>query len=173
MLIRRVRIQNFRSIRSLDLELGDATVFIGPNNAGKTAILEALRIALTRRWGQRGTGFTEYDVHLLDEHSDPKASDPVCIEIELQERAIGEWSPDLQADLDDVIQTDPVSGKASILLRVSCGWDADQRSYVPRWEFLNVARALSHLPSNSSFAGKSGSATSLISLTTTLADESV
>jgi hypothetical protein len=33
--------------------------------------------------------------------------------------------------------------------------------------------ALSHLPSKGSFAGKSGSATSLISLTTTLADESV
>src|SRR6267154_6683075 len=33
--------------------------------------------------------------------------------------------------------------------------------------------ALSHLPSKGSFAGKSGSATSLILLTTTLADESV
>ena len=33
--------------------------------------------------------------------------------------------------------------------------------------------ALSHLPSKGSFAGKSGSATSLISLTTTLVDESV
>jgi hypothetical protein len=36
-----------------------------------------------------------------------------------------------------------------------------------------VYAALSHLPSKGSFAGKSGSATSLIPLTTTLADESV
>ena len=64
MRITRLHIENFRSIKSLDVELGDTTVLIGPNNAGKTAILDAVRIALTRRWGQRGTGFTEYDVHL-------------------------------------------------------------------------------------------------------------
>jgi AAA15 family ATPase/GTPase len=62
-----LRIENFRSIKSLDVELGETTVFIGPNNAGKTAILDAIRIALTRRWGQRGTGFTEYDIHLATE----------------------------------------------------------------------------------------------------------
>jgi putative ATP-dependent endonuclease of OLD family len=63
MKITRLRIENFRSIKFIDIELGDTTVFIGPNNAGKTAILEAVRIALTRRWRQRGT-FTEYDVFL-------------------------------------------------------------------------------------------------------------
>jgi putative ATP-dependent endonuclease of OLD family len=49
-----MRIENFRSIKSVNLELGETTVFIGLNDAGKTAILDALRIALTRRWGQRG-----------------------------------------------------------------------------------------------------------------------
>jgi putative ATP-dependent endonuclease of OLD family len=58
-----LKIENFRSIKQLDVELSETTVFIGPNNAGKTAILDAIRIALTRRWGQRGAGFTEYDVH--------------------------------------------------------------------------------------------------------------
>ena len=72
MRINRLSIQNFRSIRALDLELSDTTVVIGPNNAGKTAILDAIRIALTRRWGQRGTGFTEYDVHLPTENADPR-----------------------------------------------------------------------------------------------------
>jgi predicted ATPase len=51
MRITSLKIENFRSIKSLDLELGETTVFIGPNNAGKTAILDAVRIALTRRWG--------------------------------------------------------------------------------------------------------------------------
>ena len=73
MRIARLSIANFRSIKALDLDLNDTTVLIGPNNAGKTAILDAIRIVLTRRWGQRGTGFTEYDVHLADEHADPKA----------------------------------------------------------------------------------------------------
>ena len=72
MRISRLRIENFRSIRNVDIELGQTTVFIGPNNAGKTAILDAVRIVLTRRWGQRGTGFTEHDVHRPDQGGDPR-----------------------------------------------------------------------------------------------------
>ena len=45
MRITRLEIENFRSIRQLVVDLGDTTVFVGPNNAGKTAILDALRIA--------------------------------------------------------------------------------------------------------------------------------
>lgn len=63
MRITRLHIENFRSIRNLDIELGETTVLIGPNNAGKTAILDAVRIVVTRRWGQWRTGFTENDVH--------------------------------------------------------------------------------------------------------------
>jgi putative ATP-dependent endonuclease of OLD family len=88
MRITRVRIENFRSIKNLDIELGETTVFIGPNNAGKTAILDAVRIALTRRWGQRGTGFTEYDVHLANETADPKTSPGVAIELKANRTAL-------------------------------------------------------------------------------------
>jgi predicted ATP-dependent endonuclease of OLD family len=48
MRVTRIEIENFRSIRYLVVDLGETTVFVGPNNAGKTAILDALRIALTR-----------------------------------------------------------------------------------------------------------------------------
>ena len=37
MKLTQLRIPNFRSIALLDLQLGATTVFIGPNNAGKTA----------------------------------------------------------------------------------------------------------------------------------------
>ena len=140
LLIKRIRISNFRSIRDADIELGQTTVLIGPNNAGKTAILEAARIALTRRWGQRGTGFTEYDVHLCEARPDPKVGDPVTIEIELQETVAEEWPEDLVNELSDIIQTNPVSSQSSIIMRVSCSWDAVEESFVPRWEFLNVDR---------------------------------
>lgn len=140
MLIRQVKISNFRSILYAEIELGENTVFIGPNNAGKSAILEAIRISLTRRWGQRGTGFTEYDVHLCEARPDPKVGDPVVIELELQEGDVGEWPDELQAELVDIIQTDPISGKASIILRVSCQWDVAEESYVPEWQFLRVDR---------------------------------
>ena len=101
--------ENFRSIKSLDVELGETTVFIGPNNAGKTAILDAVRIALTRRWGQRGTGFTEYDIHLATENSDPKSSPGVAIELRAEEAQAGEWPEAIQQALDEIVQTDPVT----------------------------------------------------------------
>ena len=36
MRITSLRIEDFRSLRSLEIELGETTVFIGPNNVGKT-----------------------------------------------------------------------------------------------------------------------------------------
>src|SRR5258707_15252222 len=119
MRITRLRIENFRSIKFLDMELGATTVFIGQNNAGKTAILDAVRIALTRRWGQRGTGFTEYDVHLATEKDDPKASKGISIELRAEEKITGEWSDEIHQALDEIRQFDPVTGLGSVNLRVS------------------------------------------------------
>jgi putative ATP-dependent endonuclease of OLD family len=72
---------------------------------------------------------------------DPKVGDSVVIEVELQEAVTGEWPADLQAELEDIIQVNPVTGQASIMMRVSCAWDGGEESYIPRWEFLNVERA--------------------------------
>ncbi|MBX5453688.1 MAG: AAA family ATPase [Acidobacteriia bacterium] len=140
MRITRLSISNFRSIKSLDLELNDTTVLIGPNNAGKTAILDAIRFVLTRRWGQRGTGFTEYDVHLADEHADPKASPGVSIEIRVEEQKAGEWPVTLKQDLGEIIQIDPATEKTSIILRASCAWNEATQSFEPSWTFLNAGR---------------------------------
>jgi putative ATP-dependent endonuclease of OLD family len=139
--ITRLHIENFRSIKTLDLELGDTTVLIGPNNAGKTAVLDAVRIALTRRWGQRGTGFTEYDVHLATEHDDPKASSGVLIEIRVEELTPGEWPDELLQDLEEIYQLDPITGRNFISLRASCAWSAADKCFLPSWDFLNAARA--------------------------------
>jgi putative ATP-dependent endonuclease of the OLD family len=140
MKITTLRIENFRSIRNLEIALGDTTVFIGPNNAGKTAILDAVRIALTRRWGRRGTGFTEYDVHLATETDDPKASPGIAIELRAEEGQPGEWPEGIHQALDQIIQPDPVTGKASITLRASCAWSAADSCFQPAWSFLNAAR---------------------------------
>lgn len=140
MRITRLKIENFRSIKQLDVELGGTTVFIGPNNAGKTAILDALRIGLTRRWGQRGTGFTEYDVHLATETDDPKLSPGIAIEIRAEETAVDEWPDEIVQALDEIVQTDPVTGIDSVTLRVNCAWNAASASFEPAWNFLNAAR---------------------------------
>lgn len=140
MRISRLTIENFRSIRRLEIELTESTVLIGRNNAGKTAVLDALRIALTRKWGQRGTGFTEYDIHLPSETADPKTSPGAMIEVRVEESMAGEWSDAIQQDLDNISQTDPVTGTTSVTLRVTCAWDAGEEAFVPVWQFLNAAR---------------------------------
>jgi putative ATP-dependent endonuclease of the OLD family len=140
MRITRLRIENFRSIKKLDIELAETTVFIGQNNSGKTAILDAVRIALTRRWGQRGTGFTEYDVHLATESDDPKASPGVAIELRAEEQVAGDWPEGLQQGLDEIVQTDPATGRSFVNLRVTCAWVASERCFQPSWAFLNAAR---------------------------------
>lgn len=94
MQISKVRIRNFRSVKNLEMDLGPTTVLIGPNNTGKTAILDAVRNVLTRRWGQRGTGFTENDVHRPNEQGDPKTLPPVTVEIVFEEPTAGNWHVD-------------------------------------------------------------------------------
>lgn len=140
MRISKIRIENFRSIRNLDVALGETTVFIGPNNAGKTATLEALQIALTRRWGQRGSGFAEYDIHLSSDEDDPKQSPGVAIEIEAEEVTAGEWPDAVHQDLGQVVQMDLGSGKHAITLRVECAWDSNSGAFENSWQFLNAQR---------------------------------
>jgi putative ATP-dependent endonuclease of OLD family len=138
--ITRVLIKNFRSIKETEVSLGHCTVLIGPNNVGKTAILDAIRVALTRRWGSRGTGFNESDIHLPAGVTDPKLAPPINIQIELEESSPGEWSADLQAALTDIVQLDPVTGRSIIILSVTCGINPTTEAVDPKWEFLTIAR---------------------------------
>jgi putative ATP-dependent endonuclease of OLD family len=138
MKISNLRIENFRSIHVLDLDLDDTTVFIGPNNAGKSAVLEALRIGLSRRWGQRGTGFREEDVHRVDDNSDPRASPPVRIQFTFREANVGEWPVDMVSDLDQIaVQTD--DGLNQITLSIKYLWNTETEAFQPTWEFLDMA----------------------------------
>lgn len=42
-----VRVANFRSLRNIEVELGDIVVLVGMNNSGKTSFLRALHLALS------------------------------------------------------------------------------------------------------------------------------
>ena len=53
MRIRRIQIQNWRSIKSLDISPTEMAVFVGPNNAGKSNILGALNFLLGDRYPTR------------------------------------------------------------------------------------------------------------------------
>ena len=57
-----IRIRNFRVLKDIEIPLARTTVLIGENNSGKSSVLDCISLTLGRRWGQRGTGFSEYDV---------------------------------------------------------------------------------------------------------------
>jgi putative ATP-dependent endonuclease of OLD family len=136
MYIRRLAVENFRSIRSLDVALSPTSVIIGENNAGKTAILDAVKIALGRRWGRSGhTGFTEYDFPLSHERGAPRPD--IRIRIWLSETDPHEWPQPLVDDLTDIIRTDPRTGVGSICMEVTCSFESVTKSVDPVWQFLN------------------------------------
>jgi putative ATP-dependent endonuclease of OLD family len=137
--ITRLHIENFRCVRDLTVELGDTTVFIGPNNAGKTAILDAVRIVLTRRWGQRGTGFTENDVHKSDPEGDPRTLPPVRITLTMEEPAAGQWDADMVAALEDIVAVHPDGQRNMLTIRVTCAWNPEKEVFDPSWQFLDAA----------------------------------
>jgi predicted ATP-dependent endonuclease of OLD family len=70
MKIRKLSITNFRSIKQLEIELPNICGFVGPNNAGKTNILDAIRRVLVRDYGPRASDFSEDDVYLRDGDQD-------------------------------------------------------------------------------------------------------
>ena len=63
--IKEIRIQNFRSIKDKTVKLGDLTILIGANGTGKTSVLDALEIFLSR-----GRGVGDEDYYPLSERID-------------------------------------------------------------------------------------------------------
>lgn len=54
-MLTRMRVQNFKRLDEVDIELGKAVVLIGPNNSGKTTALQALALwdVGLRRWNEK------------------------------------------------------------------------------------------------------------------------
>ncbi len=83
MAIRRISIENYRSIEQLDLEFSSVNALVGANNSGKSNILRALNIVLGETWPSRP--FTEKDyfqhdltrtIHIQVAFQRPLQSDP-------------------------------------------------------------------------------------------------
>jgi putative ATP-dependent endonuclease of OLD family len=68
--IKRLQVRNFRSIQEIDIELPRVCALVGPNNAGKTNIMEAIRRVLAPEWGPRAGNFSEDDVYRRDSARD-------------------------------------------------------------------------------------------------------
>ena len=88
--ISRLVIKNFRCICDLDISLSPISVIIGENNAGKSAVLDAVKIALGRKWGRSGqTGFSEYDFPFQRGAGEPRPA--ILIKMWLAEAHSAEW----------------------------------------------------------------------------------
>ncbi len=69
MQIKRIHIEHFRSIKTLDFEPGSYCVLIGENNSGKSNILRALNLALGETWPTERS-FSDEDFHNQDTSQD-------------------------------------------------------------------------------------------------------
>ncbi|NUQ76431.1 MAG: AAA family ATPase [Polyangiaceae bacterium] len=138
MLLKQIRIQNFRSLVDVRIPLDQTTVLLGENNVGKTAVLDAIRFVLSRNATRRGALFDEYDVHLPDETADPRAGNGITIDAEFEESQPDEWM-DAANELDKVVQTDLTTGIDSIFLRVTCRYAAESKAYESGAEFLTAS----------------------------------
>jgi len=137
-----IKINNFRGIRSLDLTIDKLTVLIGENNTGKSTILEAIRLVLTRGFGiQRGGRFTEYDFHLKDAGATPQTAEPISITLHFAEEKDREWPDAVVQQMSEVIQLDMTAGLNHIWLQAKGAFHAESASFETKWAFLNSGGA--------------------------------
>lgn len=137
-----VRIENFRGIKQLELELDETTVLIGENNSGKTAVLDALRLCLRDLGSRQHPVFDPLDFHLPDTDTEPASAEPIQIEVSFSEQEIGEWNDQLVGHLnrDGILQVGD-DGRNHVLLRVTCKYNSTSRDFAQEWSFLNLDRA--------------------------------
>ena len=136
-----VRIENFRGIKQLKLELDETTILIGENNSGKTAVLDALRLCLRDLGARRRTVFNTLDFHLPDADAEPSSAEPIQIEVLFSEQEMGEWNDQLIGRLnrDGILQVGD-DERNHVLLRVTCKYDSTSRDFAQDWSFLNLNR---------------------------------
>lgn len=102
--VTRLRLQNFRSIRSCDVTFGPLTILVGPNGSGKSNVLDALAFlaeavagtpaqAIERRGGLR---------EIL--HRDPEPAVAMSIEVEASrslDLAVASWTYSFKVGVSD------------------------------------------------------------------------
>ena len=122
MLLTHVDIKNFRGIEELSFPIDDVCVLIGENNSGKSTILDALRLCLTRSFSRRGAVFEEYDYHLDNSSAEPSKSNPIEITLTFAESKEDEWPDEISQLLPNAEQVDE-NQLRSVTLRVTSCFD--------------------------------------------------
>lgn len=118
MLLREIKIQNFRSLKDVSILLNKETVLIGENNSGKTSILDAIRFALSKTSSYRNP-FDEYDYYMDKKVLSPQESEGISIILRFEESYKNEWPEEVIFQMGEVLQDINNDGRYSVIIRVS------------------------------------------------------
>ena len=138
MFLKQLDIKNFRGIEEISLPLDDLCVLIGENNTGKSSVLDALRICLTRTLTRRSAVFEEYDYHLVDSSAEPAGSKPIEITLTFAENGDDKWPDEISQLLPDVEQVDDQDVR-SVTLRVTSEFDSAINDFATDYDFLDLS----------------------------------
>lgn len=138
MLLKKIKLQNFRGFGSFELELDKTTVLIGENNSGKSAILDALRICLGKSFSRRNAYLDDYDYHLHSKSAGPGEAGQLSITLEFSESDENEWSEELIQALGNIVTISKEGTLRHVTLRVHSTLDPKSKEFVSDWEFLNA-----------------------------------
>lgn len=130
-----IRIQNFRGIKDLTIELEpDVTVLIGENNSGKTSVLEAARFGLDVVRSDKICSFTDYDFLRTETTKHISQCDSIILTYLFKETEGHAWDSEVIQALDEVIVGDEYS---VIKLQVSAWFDTAESECKQEWSFLD------------------------------------
>ncbi len=138
MKLREITIKNFRCLVDITFPVSDLIVLVGENNSGKSALIDALKVALTHVASSRQHIFDEYDYHMCNTNDSPQTCDGIVIELWFQEDKADEWPDSIFRALTEIIQTDPIEDIDSIGLRVSSKYNETIKEMETTWEFLTL-----------------------------------
>jgi len=98
MRIAKIKIYNFRGIKSAELLLPEHVVFVGDNNTGKSTVLEAIDLVLGPERLHRPSPIDEHDFYAGEYVGTEEAPVSIRVEVRSEERRVGKecrsrWSP--------------------------------------------------------------------------------
>ena len=126
-LLSSVHIQNYKSIKEVSLPLGPFTILLGPNNSGKTSILEAINL-----------GLTSSVVDEEDFHQDCKGgpADKIIIDLIFEPGGDALVFSDEWCVFSQSVQNSGSGDKEWFGIRTIINWDEEQEKYVNNKRFL-------------------------------------
>jgi putative ATP-dependent endonuclease of OLD family len=138
-----VRVSNFRSLANIEVELGDLTVLIGANNAGKTSFLDAMFAAVGS--GRKILG--QDDIRLAHGEAMPPKERQVVVDVRI--RPIGENGEIVDKFPEGSFWTalwgtgiviDDQEFDEFMAFRTTLGWRVEKADYVVERRFLREWR---------------------------------